>query len=150
MSSKAQRSSRGASTARAGDTNQTNDVLSLMSPMPRMDISRLVESNQRAMSLAVETQSQNLEHLAKIGGSVLDFAQRRLRHNAALAAALGGLRSPADAYAAYHDFVDTAIEEYAAELQALTALCVDQGREAMRGAEREFDEVVRPALQAAE
>ena len=91
-------------------------------PMPPFDASRLIESNQRAMRAALEAQSHGLQHMAKIGSSVFEFVQRRLQHDAELAQRLGTVKAPQDAYAAYHDFVDTAIEEYSAELSALATL----------------------------
>ena len=117
-------------------------------PMPPFDATRLLETNQRAMHAALEAQSHGFQHMAKIGTSVFEFVQRRLQHDAELARRLGTAKAPEDAYAAYHEFVDTAIEEYSAEMSALATLCVDQTREAMHDAERQVDELTRPVLAA--
>jgi hypothetical protein len=117
-------------------------------PVPPFDAARLIESNQRAMRAALEAQGHGFKHMAKIGSSVLDFVQRRLQRDAELAQKLGSVKAPQDAYVAYHDFFDTAIEEYSAEFSALATLYVDQTREAMHDAERQVDEIARPVMAA--
>ena len=117
-------------------------------PTPPFDAARMIETNQRAMRAALEAQNHGFQHIAKIGTSVLDFVQRRLQHDAELAQRLGTAKAPQDAYAAYHDFLDTAIEEYSAEFSTLATLYVDQTREAMHDAERQVDEITRPVLAA--
>jgi hypothetical protein len=91
-----------------------------------------------------------LQHVAKIGTSVFEFVQRRLQQDAELARRLSTAKAPEDAYAAYHDFVDTAIEEYSAEFTTLASLYADQTKAAMQDAERQVDELTRPVLAAAE
>jgi hypothetical protein len=118
--------------------------------VPQFDVAGLIETNQRAMRTALEAQSHGLQHMGKIGTSVFEFVQRRLRHDAELAQRIGIAKAPADALAAYHDFVDTAIEEYSAEFTALATLYADQTKEAMHDAERQVGELARPVLAAAE
>jgi hypothetical protein len=117
-------------------------------PVPPFDAARLMESNQRAMRAALAAQSHGFQHMARIGTSVFEFVQRRLQQDAALAQRLGTAKAPQDAYTACHDFVDTAIEEYSAEFSELATLYVDQTREAMHDAERQVDEIARPAMAA--
>ena len=117
-------------------------------PMPPFDAARMIETNQRAMRAALEAQNHGFKHAAKIGTSVFEFVQRRLQHDAELAHRLGSAKAPQDAYAAYQDFVDTAIEEYSAEFSALTSLYVDQTREVMHSAGRQVDEIAKPVLAA--
>ena len=131
-------------------TRATRDRTTPPFPMPPFDPARVFETNQRAMRAALEAQTHGLQHMAKIGTSVFEFVQRRLQHDAELAQRLGAAKAPQDAYAAYHDFLDTAIEEYSAEFSALASLYVDQTREAMHDAERQVDEIARPVLAAAE
>jgi hypothetical protein len=126
----------------------TPDHGTLPSPVPPFDAARMIETNQRAMQAALEAQNHGFQNMAKIGSSVLEFVQRRLQHDAELAQRLGTAKAPQDAYEAYHDFVDTAIEEYSAEITALASLYVDQTREAIRDAERSVDELARPVLAA--
>ena len=117
-------------------------------PVPPFDAARLIETNQRALRAALEAQNHGFQHMARIGTSVLEFVQRRLQHDAELAQRLGSVKAPQEAYAACHDFVDTAIEEYSAEFSELATLYVDQTREAMHDAERRVDELARPAMAA--
>ncbi len=126
-----------------GDT-ATSDPGERPFPMPTFDAAHMIESNQRAMRAALEAQSQGLQRAAKIGTSVFEFIQRRLTHDAELAHRLGTAKAPQDAYAAYHDFLGTALEEYAAELSTLSSIYVDQTREAMHHAERQVDGIARP------
>lgn len=119
-------------------------------PTPPFDAGRMIETNQRALRAALEAQNHGFQHAAKIGTSVLEFVQRRLQHDAEFARQLGSAKAPQDAYAAYHDFVDTAIEDYSAEFSALATLYVDQTKEAMHDAERQVDEFTRPVMAAAE
>lgn len=119
-------------------------------PMARFDASRLIEGNQRAMRAALEAQTHGLQHMAKIGSSVFEFVQRRLKQDADLAQKLGTCKTPQDAYAAYHDFFDTAVREYSDEFSSLAGLYADQTKEVMQDAERQVDELARPVLSAAE
>ena len=128
--------------------NQRADRGAQPFPAPPFDAARMIETNQRAMRAACEAQNHGFQHMARIGTSVLDFVQRRLQHDAALAQRLGSVKAPQDAYSACHDFVDTAIEEYSAEFSELATLYVDQTREAMHDAERQVDELARPAMAA--
>jgi hypothetical protein len=128
--------------------NQRADRGAQPFPVPPFDAARMIETNQRAMRAALEAQNHGFQHMARIGTSVLDFVQRRLQHDAALAQRLGSVKAPQDAYAACHDFVDTAIEDYSAEFSELATLYVDQTREAMHDAERQVDELARPAMAA--
>lgn len=113
-----------------------------------IDASRLVESNHRALRAALEAQSHGFRHMAKIGASVFDFVQRRLKHDAEFAQAVGTARNPQEAYEAYHDFFDTAVREYSDEFTALAGLYAEQTKEAMQEAERQVDELARPVIAA--
>jgi hypothetical protein len=115
-----------------------------------LDASRLMEANQRTLRAALEAQSHGFQHCAKIGTSVFEFVQRRLKHDAELAQTLGAAKTPQDAYAAYHDFFDTAVREYSDEFTALATLYAEQTKEAMQDAEHQVDELARPVLTAAE
>jgi hypothetical protein len=142
-------SSGGGETAMPGEPTPP-DRGTLPFPTPHFDAARLIETNQRAMRAAFEAQSHGFQHMAKIGTSVFEFLQRRVQHDADLAQRLGTAKAPEDALAAYHDFVDTAIEEYSAEFTALATLYADQTKEAMHDAERQVGELARPILAAAE
>lgn len=117
-------------------------------PKPPFDAARLIETNQRAMHAALEAQNHGMQHMAKIGTSVLEFVQRRLRHDAELAQRLGTVKAPEDAYEAYHDFFDIAVREYSDEFSALATLYADQTKETMHDVERQVDEFARPAVAA--
>ncbi len=113
---------------------------------PGFDAARLIETNQRAMRAALEAQNQGMQHMAKIGTSVLEFVQRRLRHDAEFAQRLGTVKAPEDAYEAYHDFFDIAVREYSDEFSALSTLCADQTKEALHDAEHRANGAARPAV----
>jgi hypothetical protein len=117
-------------------------------PVPPFDAARLIETNQRAVHAALAAQNHGFRHMARIGTSVFDFVQRRLQHDAELAQRLGTAKAPQDAVSACHDFVETAFEEYSAELSELATLYVDQTREAMQAAERQANELAQPAVAA--
>ncbi|MEX2519713.1 MAG: phasin family protein [Paracoccaceae bacterium] len=114
-------------------------------PRPTVDIEAIFDANQRVLQAAVETQARMLRGMAKVNGEVRGFIGRRVECDRVAARRLAACRTPQDAITVYQEFIESALNDYSAEIGLLAGICVDHAGEAVEEAEHRIEAPGGPA-----
>ncbi|MCR9085725.1 MAG: phasin family protein [Rhodobacteraceae bacterium] len=125
----------------AHDTQQADQIWSMVRDY---DFANTMASGERGMKAIAEAQEHFIARVATMNREIADFIDRRLTHDRETIQSLIACKTPQEAVAVWGKFLETVTHQYAREFGAIAGLNVDQAREAIKDAQHEIKETVKP------